>query len=95
MRGSWLEESVARAGEKAAGEWSGGVARERVEEAGVRSDYRGLGSCARENKKRNRVGVGQEELLGRQGWWTQLVAPEAEPLGCPPSHCALLDLVPQ
>lgn len=51
------------------------VTRERAEEAEVRGDYRGLGSCAREDK----VGLG--ELLGRQPWWTQLVAPEAEPLG--------------
>lgn len=52
------------------------VTRERGEEAEVRGDYRGLGSCAREDK------AGQGELLGRQPWWTQLVAPEAEPLGC-------------
>lgn len=58
MRGFWLEESVVRVGEKVVGEWLGGVVRERVEEVGVRSDYRGFGSCVRENKKRNRVGVG-------------------------------------
>lgn len=61
-----------------------GVAGGRGEEAEVRGDCRGLGSCAREDKKRNRVGVGwgRRELLGRQGWQTQLVTPEAEPLGC-------------